>query len=213
MKFSTHNYKRARSSGFTLIELLVVLGILLVLTTVSVSTVSGLGSPKQALRRDAREVLSLLGDSRRAAMVRKLKINVYVDDSEHTVLAVESGYARELLQSDESIEYLTDLELENVSSNRFFKTVVLDDDFSLDVFTADQIEVASQSANFFQQSSESVESTEEVPRERLAFSFTHFGGATGGGISLTRDGVRLDLACDILTGRATPVTRSGEIAQ
>ena len=206
MNHATHNQQTARSSGFTLIELLVVLGILLVLTAVSVSTVSGLGSPKQALRRDAREVLSLLADSRRAAMVRKLKINVYVDDSEHTVLAVESAYARQLLQSEEFGEYLTDVPLENISSNRFFKTVVLDEDFALDVFTADQIEVESQSDEFFQLSTDS---NEELPRERLAFSFTHFGGASGGGLSLTRDGVRLDLACDILTGRATPVTRKG----
>ena len=200
-------HRTPEHSAFTLIELLVVLSLILIITGVAISSVSGLGSPKQQLRREARSLMGLLSEARRTAMVRKMNVDVYVDESSRTVCAIESGHARQLLSTGEFSDRLLDLTEESINSNRFFRTVSFPEEFSLEAFGADEID-AEGGDGFFQPE---ISVDEEQPNDVLALSFTHFGGASGGGVSLSRGGVRLDIACDILTGRASPVKRRGEM--
>jgi hypothetical protein len=130
-----------------------------------------------------------------------------VDESIRTVYAIESGYARRLLRGDGFSESLFDGIADGADSNRFFRVVSFPDEFELEAFSADEIAEESSDDDAFFQPSFPV--AEMHPAEVLAFSFTHFGGASGGGISLSRGGVRLDMACDILTGRVAFVTRNG----
>jgi prepilin-type N-terminal cleavage/methylation domain-containing protein len=196
----------ARSAGFTLIELLVVLSIIAVIAGIAITSFPGLGSSKQQLRREARSLLSLFSEAHRTAMVRKMKVDVYVDESIQTVYAIESGYARRLLQGGGFSESLSEGIADGADSNRFFQVVSFPDEFELEAFSADEIAEESSDDAFFQPS---FPVTEMHSAEVLAFSFTHFGGASGGGVSLSRGGVRLDMACDILTGRVVFVKRNG----
>jgi len=192
--------------AFTLIELLVVLSIIFVVAGIAITSFSGLGSSKQQLRREARSLLSLFSEAHRTAMVRKMKVDVYVDESIRTVYAIESGYARRLLRADGFSESLFDGIADGIDSNRFFQVVSFSDEFEVEAFSADEIAEESDDDAFFQPS---FPVSEMHPAEVLAFSFTHFGGASGGGISLSRGGVRLNMAYDILTGRVAFVKRNG----
>jgi prepilin-type N-terminal cleavage/methylation domain-containing protein len=194
-----------RKQGFTLIELLVVLSIILIISGVAVTSVSGFGSPKQQLRREARGLMKLFSEARRTAMIRKMAIDVYVDESSRTVCAIESAYGRTLVSTGEFFERLLEAEEGGIDSSRFVRTVSFPEQFQLEVFPVELIDTGAFDADeLFQVEERNVEFEEG---EVLAFSFTHFGGASGGGVSLLRKDVRFDIACDVLTGRAAPVIR------
>ena len=194
------------SSGVTLIELLVVLSLIFIIAGIAVSSVSGFASPKERLRREARGMMKLFAEARRTAMVRKVKVGVYVDESARAVFAIESAGVRHLRQTGEFYERLLDVAEAGLNTNRFFRGVYFSEEVVPEAFSVDEIARDGDEVDIFQPE---VFFGEAAVGEVLAFSFTHFGGASGGGVSLTRDGIRLDLACDILTGRVAPVTRRG----
>ena len=188
----SHTPTLRSSSGFTLIELLVVLVILIIIIGVSVTSIPSFSSPKQKLRADARDLLSLLQESRQTAMLRKMKIDICVDPENGTVCAIETARSRRLVAAGVSL-----FDEDAVDTNGYFRTVSFGEDIELGVFAADAIEtVLTDEDDPF--TTESL--FDDVPGEMVAFTFTHFGGASGGGISLVRDDARLDIACDILTG-------------
>jgi hypothetical protein len=186
-----------------MIELLVVLAIILIMTGVAVTTLSGAGTPKQQLRREARDLIRLFNEARFAAMDRKLKVDVYVEPEARAVYAVESGYGRQLLA--DGIEF-ADLE---PASNRFFKVTVFPEEIGIEAFTLNDIEpeATGEEPLFGKiiQEEDSVSELEEI--NRPAFSFTRLGGATGGGVSVARNDLRIDMACDVLTGLPEIVQR------
>lgn len=181
-----------RSAAFTLIELLVVLVILIIVTGVSVSTIPSFSSPRQKLRTDARELLTLLRDARQTAMLRKMKVDVCISPETRTVCVLETAAARRLRVAGESL-----FEEGAVDTNRYFKTVSFSEDVELGTFPPEAVKsVLSGDENPF---SETPPWT-PTEGEAVAFTFTTFGGAGGGGVSLVREDARLDIACDILTG-------------
>ena len=180
-------------AGFTLIELLVVLVILIIVTSVSVTSIPSFASPRQKLRSDARELLSLLQETRQMAMLRKMKIDICVDPENGTVRAIESVWSRRQISAGES---LFDEEL--IDTNVYSRSVSFGEDIELDTFPAEAVQtVLSNEDDPF---SKVFERPEPESGERVAITFTHFGGASGGGVSLIREDARLDIACDILTG-------------
>jgi prepilin-type N-terminal cleavage/methylation domain-containing protein len=182
----------ARKGGFTLIELLVVLVILVIVIGVSVTSIPSFASPKQKLRSDARELLSLLQESRQTAMLRKMKIDICVDPENGTVCAIETARSRRLAAIGKSL-----FDADAVNTNGYFRTVSFGEDIELGVFPADAIKtVLTDEDDPFAKAA----TLDAVSTEAVAFTFTHFGGASGGGISLVRENARLDIACDILTG-------------
>ena len=201
-----------QSSGFTMIELLVVLGIILVMAAVAVASFSGAGTPKQQLRREARDLNRLFKEARHTAMARKLKVDVYVDPAARSVCTVESGYARKLLAENGRFfsdgDGLTDFE---PKTNRFFRTVVFPEEIELEAFALEDIEPeTSGDEPLFETVPEKAGTTgADEPSEisRPVFSFTHLGGASGGGISVARDDLRIGIACDVLTGQPQIVRR------
>ncbi|MFA7368788.1 MAG: type II secretion system protein [Kiritimatiellales bacterium] len=199
------------NSGFTMIELLVVLAIILIMTGVAVATLSGSGTTKQQLRREARDLTKLFKEARLAAMERKLKVDVYVEPEARTVCAVETGYARKLLADNAEFfsdrSSLTDLVPE---SNRFFRVTTFPEEIAVEAFALSDIEPETTGEEPLFESAPketSVDGTETNGVGRAVFSFTHLGGASGGGISVTRNGLRIDIACDLLTGLPEIVRR------
>lgn len=188
-----------RKAAFTLIELLVVLVILVIVTTVSVTSIPSFASPRQKLRTDAREMLSLLQESRRTAMLRKTKVDVWVDPDSGTVRAVEAAWSKKRTAAGDS---LFGEEEDLIDTNAYSRIVSFEEDIELSTFPAEAVETVFSSEEDPFSEADSVESAIE---ERIALSFTHFGGASGGGISLIRENVRLDIACDILTGEPETV--------
>ncbi len=183
----------APKAAFTLIELLVVLVILLIVTGVSVSSIPSFASPRQKLRSDARELLSLLQQTRQTAMLKKIKIDLCVDPETRTVRAIETAWSRRLATTGQSL-----FEEELIGSNVYSRAVSFGEDIQLDTFPPEAVQtVLSNEQDPFARISER---PAPAPGERVAVTFTHFGGASGGGVSLIRDDVRLDIACDILTG-------------
>jgi prepilin-type N-terminal cleavage/methylation domain-containing protein len=180
------------TAGFTLIELLVVLVILIIITGVSMTTIPSFSSPRQKLRNDARELLTLLREARQTAMLRKMKVDVCVDPDRGSVRVIETAHARKLTVTGESI-----FDEDAVDTNVWFRTVSFDEDIELGIFPPEAVKtVLSDDDDPFSESPE----WEPVEGDAVAFTFTTFGGASGGGISLIRDDSRLDIACDILTG-------------
>lgn len=199
----------SRSTGFTMIELLVVLAIIMIMTVVAVATFSGAGTPKQQLRREARNLTGLLKEARLAAMESKLKVDVYADSSSRTVCAVESGYARKLLAGNAEVfsggENLTELVPE---TNRFFRVTTFPEGIGIEAFTLNDIEPeATDEKPLFEAAPKEVVETETSGVSRPVFSFTHLGGASGGGVSVVLGDVRIDIACDLLTGLPEIVRR------
>jgi len=202
---------RSRNSGFTMIELLVVLAIILIMTGVAVATLSGSGTPKQQLRREARDLTKLFKEARFAAMERKLKVDVYVEPTARTVCAVETGYARKLLADNAEFfsdgTSLTDLVPE---TNRFFRVTTFPEEIAVEAFALNDIEPETAGEEpLFEPApkEEPITGTETNGTSRAVFSFTHMGGASGGGISVVRNGLRIDIACDLLTGLPEIVRR------
>lgn len=198
-----------RNSGFTMIELLVVLAIILVMTGVAVATLSGAGTPKQQLRREARSLTGLFKDARQAAMERKLKVDVYADPSARTVCAVESGYARKLLADNAEFfsdsSNLTELIPE---TNRFFRVTTFPEAIGIEAFTLNDIEPEpTDEKPLFEPAPKEAVPMDSSEISRPVFSFTHLGGASGGGVSVVRGDVRIDIACDLLTGLPEIVRR------
>ncbi len=185
-----------------MIELLVVLAIILIMTGVAVTTLSGTGTPKQQLRREARDLISLFKEARLVAMERKLKVDVYVEPEARAVYAVESGYGRQLLA--DGTEF-ADLE---PASNRFFKVTVFPEEIEIEAFTLNDIEPETTGEEpLFEKAAKEDSSFEPAETSRPVFSFTHLGGATGGGVSVARNDLRIDIACDVLTGLPEIVQR------
>jgi prepilin-type N-terminal cleavage/methylation domain-containing protein len=195
-----------RKCGFTMIELLVVLAIIGVIATVSIPTIASMTSPKHVLRKEGRKLMQLMTEARSAAMNRKIRIDVFVDPVLNEVRAAESSAYRALMADE-----LDEEERALAMSNRFERVLVFDEDFSLEAFSADQIVVPTEEEETFQPSDGpevDVQAMEDHPEgEVRALWFTHFGGSDGGGISLYCEGVRLDIAADILTGRPKIVVR------
>ena len=203
--------RRSRNSGFTMIELLVVLAIIMIMTVVAVVSFSSTGTPKQQLRREALGLTRLLKDARQAAMERKTKVDVYVEPGIRTVCAVESGYARKLLADNAELfsdgDSLTNLVPE---TNRFFRVTTFPEEIAIDTFTLDDIEPETTGDEpLFEKApkEDSVAGTETSGVSRVSFSFTHLGGASGGGVSVARGELRIDIACDLLTGLPEIVRR------
>ena len=203
--------RRNRDRGFTMIELLVVLAIIMIMTGVAVATFSGAGTPKRQLRREARDLIGLFKEARMTAMERKLKVDIYVEPSARTVCAVESGYARKLLADNAEFfsdgANLTELEPE---TNRFFRVTAFPEEIEIEAFTLNDIEPETTGEEPLFEAApkeEPVRETETSEVSRAVFSFTHLGGASGGGISVIRNGLRIDIACDPLTGLPEIVRR------
>lgn len=181
-----------KKTGFTLIELLVVLVVLTIIVGVSVSSIPSLSSPRQKLRNDARELLTLLREARQTAMLRKVKVDVCVDLDRRMVCVVETAYARKLRVTGESI-----FDEDAGDTNHYFRAVSFGEDIELGIFPPEAVKsVLSSEDDPFADSPE----WEPETGETVACTFTTFGGSGGGGISLVRDNARLDIACDILTG-------------
>jgi prepilin-type N-terminal cleavage/methylation domain-containing protein len=200
---------RNRNRGFTLIELLVVLAIITIMISVAVATLSGVGTPKQQLRREAGSLTGLFKEARLAAMERKLKIDVYAEPSSRTVCAVESGYARKLLQDNPAFfSEGTDLAEHEPETNRFFRVTKFPEEIGIEAFTLNDIEPEKEGDEpLFEPAVEKDVAGEPSESNRPVFSFTHLGGASGGGISVVRDEIRIDIACDLLTGLPEIVRR------
>lgn len=189
-------------SGFTMVELLVVLMIILVMAVVAIASLSGAGTAKQQLRREARDVISLFKEARQTAMERKVKVDIYVDPTARAVCAVESGYGRK--QMTDGVRF-SDLEPE---SNRFFRVIVFPEEIEIEAFMLSDIETDTTGEEpLFEPVPEKESAPEFSGPVRPVFSFTHLGGASGGGISVIRDGLRIDIACDLLTGMPEIVRR------
>ena len=182
----------APKAAFTLIELLVVLVILIIVTGVSITSIPSFSSPRQRLRTEARELLTLLRDARQTAMLRKTKVDVCVDPDGRTICVIETVRSRKLAMAGESI-----FDEDAVDTNRYFRTVSFGDGVELGTFPPEAVQaVLSTEDDPFSRSAE----WEMAEGETVAFTFTTFGGSSGGGISLVREEARLDIACDILTG-------------
>jgi prepilin-type N-terminal cleavage/methylation domain-containing protein len=180
------------SAGFTLIELLVVLVIMLVVIAGTAVTIPSFSSPRQKLRNDARELLTLLREARQTAMLRKMKVDVCVDPDSGAVCMIETAVARKLIVAGESL-----FDEDETETSGYVRRVSFDEDIELGTFPPEAVKtVFSDEDEPFSSSSE----WEPTEGEIVAFTFTTFGGSSGGGISLVRDDVRLDIACDILTG-------------
>ncbi|MFC1468124.1 GspH/FimT family pseudopilin [Verrucomicrobiota bacterium] len=176
-----------RRSGTTLIELLVVLIVLSVLLSVSVPAISALNSPKQQLRKQARVVSRLLNTARTTAIKRNMQVEVLIDPSANQVIAQEAGYTPPVSDG---------FDITAVNTNRFTQNVILDEGievFAVEATTSNEWEVATDAFDSFS----GVETSAVT-----AVSFTALGSSTGGGIRLEKDGARLELVCDVLTGRA-----------
>ncbi|MGE4490514.1 MAG: Tfp pilus assembly protein FimT/FimU [Kiritimatiellales bacterium] len=200
---------RNRNSGFTMIELLVVLAIILIMTGVAVSTLSGTGTPKQQLCQEALDMTELFRAARLTAMERKLKVDVYADPATRTVCAVDSSYGRELLA--ETPEFFSDgvsLSDWEPQSNRFFRVTQFPEEIGIEPFSLSDIEPEmTNDDELFEIILENAVDKDEETVSRPVFSFTHLGGATGGGVSVARDDWRIDIACDLLTGLPEIVQR------
>lgn len=198
------------NGGFTLIELMVVLGIILIITSVAIASFSALGTPKQQLRSEARGIFRLFSDARLAAMEHRLQIDVFVNPDIRSVCAVEAGYSRKWLAANEGLSPEEIHQPTGSDSNRFVRMTALPESFELEAFALSDIDtdepdddkaplVETGQARAAQQQTNGV--------IHPAFHFTQLGGASGGGISVSRDGVRIDIACDVLTGRPELVHR------
>ena len=207
-----HRTPKRCNAAFTLIELLVVLAIITIMISVAVATLSGVGTPKQQLRREAGGLTGLFKEARLAAMERKLKVDVYVEQAARMVCAVESGYARKLLAGNP--EFFSDgtgwVDFEP-ETNRFFRVTKFPEEIGIEAFTLNDIEPEKDGEEpLFEPAVEKDVVVEPSESSRPVFSFTHLGGASGGGISVVRDEIRIDIACDLLTGLPEIVRRRAE---
>jgi len=195
------------ASGFTMIELLVVLAIIGVVVTISIPTVASMTSPKHTLRKEGRRVMSLMQEARAAAMNRKIRVDVWVDPVLNEIHAAESSAYRALMTGE-----LDEEQRALIMSNRFERAVAFDDEFFIEAFSVDQISAPTANDTFemLDEPPPNFQMQEAQPEgEVRAFSFTHFGGSDGGGISLYYEEIRLDIAADILTGKPKIVSRTG----
>lgn len=183
-------------AAFTMVELLVVLAIIVVITTISIPTIDAMTSPKHTLRKEGRRIMRLMTEARTVAMSRKVQIDLRIDPTSREISMVEARAFRSLETSDSDVQAL------DAGTNLFEKTVVFDEEYELDSFSADRILTGDEAeeALLFQPMEASTLGDDE-PGSMLAVFFTHFGGSSGGGITLVKDGIRLDIAADILTGR------------
>ena len=194
-----------------MIELLVVLAIMAVIVTIGVPTIASMTSPEHALRKEGRQLMLLMQEARSVAMNRKLRVDVMVDPLRNEVRAVEATVRDLALLADDPYTPVDrgSEEWELAMSNRFERVLLLSDETMLDAFSVDEIDASSDDEDPFQDAPEpdvfALDGESEM--EIHAISFTHFGGSDGGGVSLLRESVRLDVAADILTGRPRLVRR------
>jgi len=197
-----------------MIELLVVLAIVAVIVTISVPTIASMTSPEHALRKDGRQLMLLMQEARSVAMNRKLRVDVMVDPLRNEVRAVERSVRDLGLPTDDfyaTIERDSE-EWELAMSNRFERVLQFSEETLLDGFSVDEIDVLGDDDDPFQEEPDRDVFEPDLSPETafLAVTFTHFGGSDGGGVSLIRDSIRLDVAADILTGRPRLVQRKPE---
>ena len=190
---------KIQSSGFTMLELIVVLAIIAVVATLSIPTIEAMNSPKHALRKQGRRVMQLMSEARRVAINRKVRVDLRVDPETRAIHMGETQLFRTLPQEDG----LSLLDSEE-ATNRYEKTISFDEDFEVEAFAVEQIMAETEGEDAFQDVGERV-----AEQKSMSVSFTPFGGSDGGGISLVKDGLRLDIAADILTGRPKIVKRKG----
>lgn len=189
-------------SGFTMVELLVVLAIIMVITTISIPTIDAMNSPKHALRKEGRKIMQLMTEARMVAMRQKVQVDLRIDSEKHEVRMVEArDFRSQQLADPYAVASVAD-------TNLYEKVIVFDEDYALESFSADQILTGDTDAESqpFQTMERLTVDTKE-PIDVLAISFSHFGGSSGGGITLVKDEMRLNIAADILTGRPKVVTR------
>jgi prepilin-type N-terminal cleavage/methylation domain-containing protein len=192
--------------AFTMVELLVVLAIIVVITTISIPTIDAMTSPKHALRKEGRKIMLLMTEARMASMSRKMQIDLRIDPETREIRMVEAASFRAISTGAYALSF------SEAETNRYEKTVTFDESYELDSFTADQIFTGDDEDDSpFSEQKESRQDSSDESAERLAVSFLHFGGSSGGGISLVQDGVRIDIAADVLTGRPKVVKRIGEL--
>jgi type II secretion system protein H len=193
-------------SGFTMIELLVVLAIIAVIATISIPAIDSMTSPKHALRKEGRRVMTLMTEARTAAMARKVRIELRVDPEAREIRMVEAEAYRSLMQEQDPYFAESD-----EVTNLYKKIISFDEDIELDAFAVDQIvDETEKEESVFQTLEEPAgfRVSEDQPEGGfVAISFTHFGGSDGGGIGLGKGEVRLDIAADLLTGRPKIVKR------
>ncbi|VGO22178.1 prepilin-type N-terminal cleavage/methylation domain-containing protein [Pontiella sulfatireligans] len=199
--------------AFTLVELIVVLAIIAVLVTVSVPAIASFSSPKETLRKEGRRVMRLMSEARQVAMSRKVRIDVRIDPVMNEIRAVESQAYRSIIANyPDGLIDREDEEWLLAMSNRFEKVIAFSDEIMLEGFSIDEIQAPFNEDDVFQREEredEDYRTTEDPEAETVAFTFTHFGGSDGGGISLAFKETRLDIAADILTGRPKLVNRIG----
>lgn len=184
-----------------MIELLVVMAIIVVITTISIPTIDAMTSPKHTLRKEGRKIMQLMTEARMAAMSRKVRIDLRIDAETREIRMVEARRFQ-TLETGTSV-----FQTSEIDTNVFEKVVAFDEEYTLESFTAAQIETddaSDEEPGFQTLETPAFETGEAV--EPPVVSFTHFGGSNGGGISLLKDGMRLNIAADILTGRPKTVS-------
>ena len=201
--------------GFTLVELLVVLGIIIILAGVAVATIPGLGTPRQQLQGEARGILRLLREARLAAMERRLQVDVYIDEESRSVCAAEAGFARRWL-SRRGLPFPDAEQMAALSdSNRFLRVAALPEDIAAEPLTLADLALddGAAAAGVTSRLAAAQARAAELQTSaviRPVMHFTQLGGASGGGVRLVRDDLRLEIACDVLTGRPQLVSRKEE---
>ncbi|MDF7800330.1 prepilin-type N-terminal cleavage/methylation domain-containing protein [Pontiellaceae bacterium B1224] len=191
----------ALKRGFTMIELLVVMAIIIVITSISIPTIDAMTSPKHALRKEGRKIMQLMAEARMMAMSRKVQVDLRIDPETRKVRMLETR----AFQNQETGDSM--FQSSETDTSLYEKVLVLDEEYSLESFTANDVVTANEDSVF--QTLEEVPTlgNEEGTTDQLAVSFTHFGGSNGGGITLTVEEIQLHIAADILTGRPKMVKR------
>lgn len=196
------------NAAFTMIELLVVLAIIAVIVTVSIPTIASMTSPKHTLRKEGRKLMQVMTEARAAAMRRKVRVDVRVNPATHEVRVVEAAAYRSLVTESDAPE-MDDEAWAAAMTNRFERRLVFDEEVELEAFAASEIVTETDDEDVFQSRKESggLYGQREEKADVVAVSFTHFGGSNGGGVGLVYKDVRLNIACDVLTGRPKLVQR------
>jgi PAS domain-containing protein len=189
----------------------VVLAIIAAMVTISVPAVAVFTSPRESLRKEGRRVMRLMNEARQVAMSRKISVEIRIDPLMNEIRAVESHAYRSLMASyPDGLVDREDEEWLAAMSNRFERVIAFSEEFVLDGFPIEEIEAPFDEDELFQRMDvpgADVDILENPEAERVALTFTHFGGSDGGGISLYFKDTRLDIAADILTGRPKLVNR------
>ena len=155
--------------------------------------------------------MALMNEARQVAQSRKIRVEIRIDPVMNEIRAVESHAYRSLMANYP--DGLVDREDEAwmaAMSNRFERVIAFDEEFMLEGFPIEEIDVPFVEDDLFRPlelTENELESLENPEAEYVAFSFSHFGGSDGGGITLSFKETALNIAADILTGRPKVVNR------